>query len=79
MSVSFSKHTEEPEPKQPPTHLLQGQLGTEQAQQLVCWQVVRSHPGLVQEAKKAIYKLSFFIAFGSIFQKQSDTSCLSVY
>lgn len=66
----------------PPAHLSQGQPGTSGigwARWLVRWQAVRSHPGLVQEANKAIYKLSFLIAFGSIFQKQSDTSCLSLY
>lgn len=56
-----------------------GDMGTRWAWCLFSWQAVRSQSGPAQEANKAIYSLSFFIAFGSIFQKQSDVSCLSLY
>lgn len=55
------------------------QAGPGGAQELASWHLVQYHPGWVQEANKAIYKLSFFIAISNTFQKQSDTSCLSLY
>lgn len=50
-----------------------GDMGTGWDCCTVSWQAVRSQPGSVQRANKAIYSLSFFIAFRSIFQKNKVT------